>query len=559
MSQPVMQTLDPVNIVLDYHRRTKHRLDRYAAGPETLDWTLQPDPFREFAGSPRIDLPLNAGWITTPFAQLHAAGSPQPQALNLDSIGTLLELSLALSAWKEYGPDRWALRCNPSSGNLHPTEAYVIAQHLPGLAAGVYHYVSRDHALEQRCAADANDIGAGPASVWIGLSSIHWREAWKYGERAFRYCQLDIGHALGALGYAAATLGWSVQWVAACGDARLAHLLGIDRHADFSRAESESPELLLAIIAHPAPDHAQREQAVQRLPALSLTHWQGQANVLDAHPMYRWPVIAAVDSATRAPGQLPDGETSSTPDYPPLTRRGTHTAVEVIRNRRSAQHFDRKFVMPADDFFHLLDALLIRPQSPWDAWRASPHVHPLLFVHRVADVAPGLYALLRDPRSAADLQQALHGEFIWRPVDGAPAHLPLWRLHAGDFRQIAKNLSCHQAIAADSCFSLAMLADFEPLIQAEPWRYRQLYWEAGLLGQVLYLGAEAVGLRGTGIGCYFDDVVHELLGLRDERHQSLYHFTVGRALTDTRISTSPPYPDPLRERRRAHPQENHPP
>ena len=32
-------------------------------------------------------------------------------------------------------------------------------------------------------------------SFHVRLSSIHWREAWKYGERAFRYCQHDIGHA----------------------------------------------------------------------------------------------------------------------------------------------------------------------------------------------------------------------------------------------------------------------------------------------------------------------------------------------------------------------------
>ena len=74
-----------------------------------------------------------------------------------------------------------------------------------------------------------------------------------------------------------------------------------------------------------------------------------------------------------------------------------------------------------------------------------------------------------------------------------------------------------------------------------PWRYRQLHWEAGLLGHVLYLEAEAAGLRATGIGCFFDDAFHELLGLRDRTFQSLYHFTVGRPLVDERIITLPPY------------------
>jgi hypothetical protein len=33
------------------------------------------------------------------------------------------------------------------------------------------------------------------------------------------------------------------------------------------------------------------------------------------------------------------------------------------------------------------------------------------------------------------------------------------------------------------------------------------------LGQVLYLEAEEAGIRATGIGCYFDDAVHEVFGI----------------------------------------------
>jgi hypothetical protein len=68
-----------------------------------------------------------------------------------------------------------------------------------------------------------------------------------------------------------------------------------------------------------------------------------------------------------------------------------------------------------------------------------------------------------------------------------------------------------------------------------------LYWECGLVGQVLYLEAEALGVRGTGIGCYFDDSVHELLGIKDDKWQSLYHFTVGMPLEDHRLETLPGY------------------
>ncbi len=45
----------------------------------------------------------------------------------------------------------------------------------------------------------------------------------------------------------------------------------------------------------------------------------------------------------------------------------------------------------------------------------------------------------------------------------------------------------------------------------------------------------------TGIGCYFDDPVHEVLGLADNQFQSLYHFTVGVLVEDDRLQTRRPY------------------
>ena len=54
-----------------------------------------------------------------------------------------------------------------------------------------------------------------PADIFlVGLTSIHWREAWKYGQRAYRYCQHDVGHAIGAIVIAAAGLGWQTQVLA---------------------------------------------------------------------------------------------------------------------------------------------------------------------------------------------------------------------------------------------------------------------------------------------------------------------------------------------------------
>lgn len=51
----------------------------------------------------------------------------------------------------------------------------------------------------------------------------------------------------------------------------------------------------------------------------------------------------------------------------------------------------------------------------------------------------------------------------------------------------------------------------------------------------------AAGVRVTGIGCFFDDPVHEVMGFRDASFQSLYHFTTGGPVEDPRLTTLPPY------------------
>ncbi|GAO35445.1 nitroreductase [Sulfuricella sp. T08] len=523
--------------VAAYHDRTKHRLDRYAAGPDTLDWSMQPNPFREFSGAPRIELPLVAQRLITTFSSIYQPGNLEPQSFSLQTVGALLELAMGLSAWKEYGPDRWALRCNPSSGNLHPTEAYLICQNIPALENGIYHYVSRDHALEQRCRFQA-EPSEEDGRIFIGLSSIHWREAWKYGERAFRYCQLDVGHALGALRYAAGTLGWKLKLVEAVNSRELSEWLGLDRNSDFDKAEREEADLLLEVMLQPMA-RSQHDPAC--LDILENGRWAGKANVLDPHPMYRWPVIDEIATATRK--ESVSAENVEWASHPLLASGSDRPSAELILQRRSAQCFDATASMAREDFYLMLDHLLPRQIAPWDIWNFEPRVHPVLFVHRVQGLTPGLYVLPRSRNAEDHLRAALSKEFLWEKAEQCPDHLPLFLLTQADCRSAARTICCRQAIAADGCFSLGMLVEFDEVVASDPWRYRQLHWEAGLLGHVLYLEAEAMNMRGTGIGCFLDDAFHKILGITDNSFQSLYHFTVGLPVLDSRILTQPPYPD----------------
>ena len=200
---------------------------------------------------------------------------------------------MGLSAWKQAGASRWPLRVNPSSGNLHPTETYVVWN------GRVCHYAVREHALEERALTPSHPhtVAQPESSVLVGLTSIYWREAWKYGERAFRYCQHDTGHAIGALRLSAAMMGWRLALLPRWSDEDMASVLGVGRDEDFEGAEREDPECIAVVTAgDPVPfldaDPAPWVEAARH------AAWQGRANRVSPDHV-DWPLVDEVAAATR--------------------------------------------------------------------------------------------------------------------------------------------------------------------------------------------------------------------------------------------------------------------
>jgi SagB-type dehydrogenase family enzyme len=536
-----------------YHQRTKHLPEQFAPGPGYMDWANQPDPFRRFKGARLVELPFVSGPSSLSFGALTVPGTVPPEPLSLDSLGLFLELALGLTAWKEFQGTRWALRSNPSSGNLHPTEGYLFLPAVYGLSGspGVYHYASREHALEQRCSLSPDTwlalIGRSkPGGFIVGLSSIHWREAWKYGERAYRYCQHDVGHAVGSSRYAAAALGWRMHLLSELSDVDLSTLMGLNRKEDFQDVEPEFPDLLCLVHAHPQPPRTMRvlDEAVREI---ANSNWRGRATKLSAEWVH-WPWIESMETNAAKPRFQPVIQaTSRQKDLGPHPVTAKHSvrppAVSVIRQRRSAVAMDGHTSVSLGTFLAMLGRTMPDPATvPWDVYPFPARILLCLFVHRVDGLQPGLYALIRDPDRLAALRAACRNDLAWKHV--SESGLPLYQLMVGDFRDVAAHISCTQAIAGDSAFSLGMIADFVRTLKEEgAWAYRRLFWEAGLIGQVLYLEAEAAGVQATGMGCYFDDLLHCGLGLdlNLDDWQSLYHFTVGGAVEDRRLTTLPAY------------------
>jgi SagB-type dehydrogenase family enzyme len=546
-AMPARTAPGPVDAILAHHERTKHRPGRPARAPERVEWSGQPDPFRRFHGARLLPLDEVPPTPEPTWDAVLGAGLP-PRPVDRASISQLLYDALALSAWKEQGDARWSLRVNPSSGNLHPTEAYLVGGPFPGLtgAPALLHYAPHEHALESRAAlpertwrALAADLP--PGAFLAALTSIHWREAWKYGERGWRYCLLDAGHAAAALSIAAAALGWRAL-VLAWPDRDVARLTGVERQ---SGPGAERPELLLAV-GPEATDWPARGSRSTGLPpvvrdALGALPLDGRPNRLGAG--YRsWPAVEEAVAAAERTGSARPPRASARASVPRLADRRL-PARALVRGRRTALGFDPSVSLERGDLLAALERTLpasARAVSDLLPWPTS--VHLALLVHRVDGLAPGLYLLPRGEGGAADLEDAASALARAGPVEGASSSIPLLRLSAADLRAAARAACCDQDTAADGAFTAAMLARLEPTLRDEgAWAYRRLHWEAAALGHALYLEAEAMGLGATAMGCYLDDELHRLLGLRDRRFQVLYTIAVGRRVDDPRLRTSEPY------------------
>lgn len=536
-----MRGVDPCSFLLAYHLRTRHFPHRFARSLGYLDWDAQPRPFLRHAGAPLERLPRDPPVPDVPFDDAVEGRVPPVRSLDRDSISAFLWLSFSLSAAKEASGSRWTLRVNPSSGNLHPTEVTLLVP--DGDGASVLHYRPDVHGLERRgrlSLSTARAIGCDRRGLrfFVGLSSIPWREAWKYGERAYRYCLLDLGHALACASVAAAAFGWRATLLPTVSDDVLQRLLALDPPEGHEACYAEA---FLAIT------EADREVSFPALADPKAVRY-AEGPLGRPEPLgslhHDWPVVHDAARASRrheardavVPARRAVGGTAG-------QRGGGPSLARIVRRRRSAVAMDGRTAVPREAFVEAAGRIEGTAPVPHDVFLHDAPAPGFFFVHRVTGLDAGVYAVEGTADgSAGAFREALDPAFEWAPVEDLGGGVCLVRLRRGDMRGAVAFASCGQEIAGDGAFAAAFLADLEGWLRRfGPCGYRLAHAAAGLRGHVGYLQAEKAGVRGTGIGCFFDEVTRRLLGASGKEPSVLYHFTAGGALDDPRIRTIDPY------------------
>jgi SagB-type dehydrogenase family enzyme len=489
---------------LEYHEFTKHRAGPLRRTQHYLDWANMPNPFRHYEGVPVLDLPADP-----PAPQISALEVLEGKIGNTlasdgaEFLSQLMFYSASISASKRVQSTGaiYSLRVNPSSGNLHPTEFHFCTRGLVDWPDGLYHYRPSSHMAEQRAIGDFGSkfVVTSTPLIFV-LTSIAWREAWKYRDRAYRYCLHDIGHAWQALTLAARSLGGESFAIGHFSDDRVAesYLLSAD----------EWPMLIVGL-------HGPSVQ-VSKLRVVDTVVFGGQPNRL-SDDQETYPLLERIHAATK----LSSENAIPACAQPELSGRGevslplpvstSHGFGKVVRARRSALDFRGGHESIS---FAQLATLLAATRARLHAdFAAIRFVHLYLYVHRVDDLPPGVYR-------------------FW------PEHAELEKIKLGDQRMVAAALSLGQNLAGNACVAFSMIGDFQNADSSYGDRgYRYVHFEAGAIGQRMYLAAEALGLRATGIGAFFDDDVNRYLGLTPELGQVVYHFAIGYPIADPRLET----------------------
>jgi SagB-type dehydrogenase family enzyme len=487
---------------LEYHESTKHSAESLRGTQHYLDWANMPNPFRHYEGVPVVDLPADPPAPQISALEVLAGKTGNTLARDgAEFLSQLMFYSASISAAKRVSPtrDTYTLRVNPSSGNLHPTEFHFCTRGLAGWPDGLYHYRPSSHMAEQRAIGGfGGKLINNSTPIIFLLTSLAWREAWKYRDRAYRYCLHDIGHAWQALTLAARSIG--------CESFALGHF------SDDSVAEScllsadEWPMLIVGLHGRSIP--------VNNLDPVETVVFGGQPNRL-SEEQKPYPLIERIHAATKLSAATPIPSL----DQPTVFGRGeislpSHASTsrgfaEVVRTRRSALDF-----RDGSEWISLsqLATVLSSTKEPLFAdFATTRFVHLYLFVHRVEGLAPGVYR-------------------FW------PEHAELEKIREGDQQLVAAALSLGQDLAGNACVAFSMIGDFENAASRYGDRgYRYVHFEAGAIGQRMYLAAEALGLGATGIGAFFDEQVNQYLGLSPRQGQVVYHFAIGYPIADPRL------------------------
>lgn len=217
-----------------FQQETKYSRDSLGNG---FDWINQPELYKIYPYCKKIKLVKpdisTKNFFNEILMKRRSIRDFSEKPINIQELSYLLWASTGIQR-KEFGYD---FRTAPSAGALYPIESYLIINNVENVPKGVYHYLIKDHALEELKLGDLSiDIAkaaldqnmCATASVVFIWTAIFKRSKCKYGQRAYRYVYLDTGHIAQNLVLASTSLNLGSCPIAAFYDDEVNKIVGVE-------------------------------------------------------------------------------------------------------------------------------------------------------------------------------------------------------------------------------------------------------------------------------------------------------------------------------------------
>jgi SagB-type dehydrogenase family enzyme len=511
-----------------YHNITSY--DRRAMEPHSLDWRHQPTVYKVYSGAKTVDLENIGNLYAKALGAICRPGDPDAfkNIINPSDLSEILLLAGGLTGRQRQAGQDFYYRSAPSAGALYPNEIYIAWWAGGGMESGVYHFGVHNRRLSllrpgnfrSLAGAAVHDGSSDLAAVFM-ITGIFFRSAWKYRKRAYRYVLMDAGHLAENLRLAinAAEIASSMTYD--MDDAALDHLLGLDPgregvlcgvrvYGGASEPAEEKTETIDALpesirsagrvsaaeIVYPdiAGMHAASRMVrgggrdpIAAFEAAALTRTGSHEGMLDKLGVMPESWLALDDwsknaAMQRNTGGATDREAASMLDF-----------AEAVIRRRSRRNFTDQ-PMARSELSHMLD-LLCRASGESETGRDRVYVSSVVtgfLAGNIEGVDSGFYLL--DPKHRR------FGKVAENPMTGPMSRVCL------DQEWLAR--------AAVHFLFISRPPDLDARWGARGYRYAMM--TAGRLGQVVYLGATALGLGCCGIGALYDHEARDLLGLSPE-------------------------------------------
>ena len=475
----------------NYHEATKHSEISLRTSAHYLDWASKPSQFKIYENLPSVALPKNFPRPDSEPLIAISGRSSQKEAPNLGlaELAEMLYFSAGLTRKYRFGGELHYMRAASATGALYPIELYIVAGDMPGLEAGVYHFdplgfqlsrIKKGDYRAELAAASNDSISLAPAT--IALTSLAWKNAWKYEARSYRHWFWDGGVIAANLLAVLSSMGMPTRVILGFVDQTVNDLFGLEDGKEATVCLSP-----VGVVRRASTDHALKEIDSIPLEGRPLSTEETQyAGMWEAHRAAFLQNREEVDNWTNARPLQPHLQETTYPIVPlpsAMADATSHRKLgEVILKRGSTRRFARSPIT-----FDQLSTVLRTCTGPISTDYFS-HGDGIIETYFVANAVEGLDS----------------GSYFY-----SAGQESLEQLTRGQFRQMAAYLCLGQPLFGDASVVFFLMTRLRDVLAALGNRgYRAAQLEGGIVAGKIYLSAYSLDLGASG-STFYDDAVTE--------------------------------------------------